>query len=128
MCHMTDTGQKQKSASLCSTCYVCCKCGTTHIYCCVQCCGFVLLRHQPGSNRSISPACQAHSNKPAAHCHSRQMGQTDEQMDNHCTVTQTILCILCTQCQQLHNNHKQIVFCSYKVVPNLNIICRVNFT
>ena len=61
----------------------------------------------------ISPACRAHSSKPAAVAHSgQQMGQTDGQTDGR---TDTILLhrpcrILCKQCQycpmhrEIHNS------------------------
>jgi len=54
----------------------------------------------PCSNRSISPACEAHSSKPAARCCSgRQMGQTNGWADS---VPLHRPCrLLCQQCQQM---------------------------
>ena len=70
------TAPSLHNANLCSALYGSCKHDTTHIccqppWCCHRGC-------QSCNNQSISPACQAHSSKPAACCCSgRQLGQTD---------------------------------------------------
>ena len=52
---------------------------------CTLCC-FAHAAVVPGSchNRSISPACRAHSSRPTAVVCRRWMGQTDERMPNSC--------------------------------------------
>jgi len=95
--------------AVCSAVALCC-CGTS----------------QAAIDRYLLPARPTATNP----LHTATAGKWDRQMNRRTT---TVLLhrpyfAYYAQCQQLHNNYKQIVFCSYKVVPNLKKICRVNFT
>jgi len=86
------TNIKGMKTSLCSASYLSCKRCTARIFCCAPCCGPVLLRCRPCSNRSISPTHRAGptaANPPRA----AAAGELEDRRTDR-TVTSTLLRIV----------------------------------
>ena len=104
------------STSLCSASYVTCKCGTTRICCCAPCC-----RPAPAVQQSTR---LAHSNKPAARCCSRRIGQTDGQTDGRTLhryinpAAHTMRAVPITSADGFTNTGAMLAFISFPFIEN----------